>query len=232
MPGTVSGTQVSAFSSPTNGTSGDADEVRGNDNTIRAAHNTHDADATIHVQSSAIGSRPAAGTAGRVWVTTDSSVPRFWYDNGSTWLEADYLNKTQGGTVAGATTFSAAVTPAGGVTGDVILNDAAALIIGGSTSTTFRNNADSANNVVIADNGLVTVERQAVVAPEFRATADPGVGQLGAVTFTAFDDRGSINSSGVGSIKFKDGTSRDSVGFVRIYLGTTPYYVPYFAAGG
>ena len=36
------------------------------------------------------------------------------------------------------------------------------------------------------------------------------------------------NSSGVGTILFKGATSRDSAGFVKIYIGTTAYYVPVF----
>jgi hypothetical protein len=40
----------------------------------------------------------------------------------------------------------------------------------------------------------------------------------------------SANSTGVGSIKFKGATSRDSAGFIKIYIGTTAYYVPVFSA--
>jgi hypothetical protein len=38
------------------------------------------------------------------------------------------------------------------------------------------------------------------------------------------------NSTGVGTIKFKGATNRDSTGFIKIYIGTTAYYVPVFAA--
>jgi hypothetical protein len=38
-------------------------------------------------------------------------------------------------------------------------------------------------------------------------------------------------STGVGTIKFADATARDNVGFVKIYVGTTAYWVPIFAAG-
>lgn len=37
-------------------------------------------------------------------------------------------------------------------------------------------------------------------------------------------------STGVGTIKFTDATARDNVGFVKIYVGTTAYWVPIFAA--
>ena len=38
------------------------------------------------------------------------------------------------------------------------------------------------------------------------------------------------NSTGTGTIKFKSATSRDSTGFIKIYIGTTAYYVPVFSA--
>jgi hypothetical protein len=66
--------------------------------------NGHDGDATIHFQGSLVATRPAAGTAGRKWFT--STRFQVFRDNGSSWDEIDYLNKTNGGTVAGATTFS------------------------------------------------------------------------------------------------------------------------------
>src|SRR5690606_8244681 len=103
----ISQHQQSSFTDPQNGQSPiDADQVRANDNALRTAYNAHDADTGIHVQSSAIGSRPSAATTGRKWVTVDGSAVRVWYDTGSTWAEVDYLNQTQGGTVAGATTFT------------------------------------------------------------------------------------------------------------------------------
>lgn len=112
MPGTVGGNQVASFTTPVNETNGNADEVRSNDNTMRAAFNIHDADATVHVQVSLIADRPAAGVAKRFWVTTDGNVPRLWYDNSTAWVEIDYLNKTQGGTIAGALTVGALTTAA------------------------------------------------------------------------------------------------------------------------
>lgn len=37
-------------------------------------------------------------------------------------------------------------------------------------------------------------------------------------------------STGVGTIKFADATSRDNVGFMKMYVGTTAYWVPIFSA--
>jgi hypothetical protein len=87
--------QQAQFTIPVNNTSPvNADEVRLNDNATVTQYNAHDADATIHVQSSAIGSRPVPGTAGRIWATTDTGEYRWWYDDGSAWHEmgADHIN--------------------------------------------------------------------------------------------------------------------------------------------
>jgi hypothetical protein len=54
-------------------------------------------------------------------------------------------------------------------------------------------------------------------------------GIAGTVGFTDVSDL-ATRSTGVGTIKFDDVTNRDSSGFIKIYIGTTAYYVPVFAA--
>jgi hypothetical protein len=109
MAETVSANQQSAFTNPQAGQRPIASaSVRDNDNALRVKHNAHDADGGVHFQSSALASRPAFGTAGRKWLTTDGL--RIYYDTGSAWSEVDYLSKTAGGTVAGNTTFSGTLT--------------------------------------------------------------------------------------------------------------------------
>ncbi len=86
MATTVAQHSVATFTSPVNGTTPiDANTVRGKDNTIRTSYNDHDADTGIHVQSSTLASRPAAGTAGRKWITDDSGVYTLWFDDGTNW---------------------------------------------------------------------------------------------------------------------------------------------------
>jgi hypothetical protein len=88
MANTVGQNAVSIFTSPINGTAPiDADQVRGNDNTIRFAYNLHDADSGIHLQSSTLAQRPAAGTTGRKWVTADAGSYKLWFDDGTRWHE-------------------------------------------------------------------------------------------------------------------------------------------------
>ena len=110
---TVSQHQVSTFTTPVNGTSPiDANQVRGNDNSIKTAYNAHDADATIHLQNGLVGSRPSAGTAGTMWLASDVGAGYLWLDNGSAWVEASYLRAT-GGTITG----NVSITGTFGVTG-------------------------------------------------------------------------------------------------------------------
>lgn len=104
--GTVSGHQLSTFTTPVNATSPiDANEVRGNDNSIGVSYNAHDADATIHLQTGAVASRPAASTAGAgaTWLASDTGAIYLWYSDGSAWAEANYLRNT-GGTITSTST--------------------------------------------------------------------------------------------------------------------------------
>lgn len=77
-------------------------------------------------------------------------------------------------------------------------------------------------NLTIKENGAI------IAAKEVRIGGDIG-GQASHNTFTNVSDV-SANSTGVGAIKFKGTTNRDSTGFIKIYIGTTPYYIPVFSA--
>lgn len=88
MPETVNQHQVGTFSSPTNGDPLDAEVVRANDNAVATDHDAHDSDPGIHLQYSTFASRPAAGTAGRKWLTlTADGRLQLWRDNGTDWKE-------------------------------------------------------------------------------------------------------------------------------------------------
>lgn len=84
---TVGNHTLNPFPSPVRGPAVDANVVRGNDNQLQTKLNSHDLDATIHVQSSALVDRPAAGSAGRTWVTDDGTTVVHWYDDGVNWVE-------------------------------------------------------------------------------------------------------------------------------------------------
>ena len=92
--------QITTFSTPVNGTTPiDANQVRGNDNTIKTSYNAHDADPTIHLQDSSLGAMPAAGVVGRKWMTNDQY--RIYYDDGAAWHEMSYLGKSGDSTLTG-----------------------------------------------------------------------------------------------------------------------------------
>lgn len=111
MAEVIASYQVGTFVVPANGTTGDADQVRGNDNTLRSGLNGHDGDAGVHFQSSTLAARPVAGVAGRKWMSNDDR--RIWFDNGSAWLEAAYAS-TVSPTFTGVVTVPATVQPVGG----------------------------------------------------------------------------------------------------------------------
>lgn len=107
MPGLVAQYPVAPFTTPVNGDDLDAALVVSHDSSIASAHTSHDADSSIHFQSSTLAARPGAGIVGRKWITTDGL--RVYYDTGAAWSEIAYLSLAAGGVVAGATTFSAGV---------------------------------------------------------------------------------------------------------------------------
>lgn len=94
-----------AISTPQRNDPLDADVVRGNDNTIRTAYNTHQSDSGIHVQSSDLSARPAAASAGvgAKWINKDTSaaIPRrLWYSDGTSWYEVSSSQAAVDGTAA------------------------------------------------------------------------------------------------------------------------------------
>jgi hypothetical protein len=129
--GLIGQNQQDAFANPQAGQQPIASaSVRDNDNALRAKHNTHDADATVHVQTGLLSARPTAGTAFAMYMDENK---RLYQDNGSAWSEVPYArldaagtnvfdnNVEVGGTldVTGTTTLGATDTGALGVTGDV-----------------------------------------------------------------------------------------------------------------
>lgn len=129
--------QQTAFSDPQAGQSPmAASVVRGNDNAIRAAHNAHDADATIHVQTGLLANRPAAGTAYAMYMDENR---RLYVDNGSAWAEVPYVLPT-----AASTTLTGDLTVQGNgaVEGDFAVDGVSAFggnvgVTGTVTATTF-----------------------------------------------------------------------------------------------
>ena len=121
--------QQTAFSDPQAGQSPmAASVVRNNDNAIRATHNAHDADATIHVQTGLLANRPAAGTAYAMYMDENR---RLYVDNGSAWAEVPYVLPT-----AASTTLTGDLTVQGNgaVEGDFAVDGVSAF--GGNVGVT------------------------------------------------------------------------------------------------
>jgi hypothetical protein len=187
MAQTVAQHSVASFTTPTNGTSPiDANTVRGNDNTLRVGYNDHDSDPGIHLQSSALASRPSAGESGRKWLTTDTGALRLYFDTGSAWAEASYLS-TGGGTVAGnlSVTGTLAVTgvltATGGVVGDVTGNASTATALATARTINGVSFDGTANITVTAAAGTLT---GSTLASGVTASSLTSVGTLANLTVT------------------------------------------------
>lgn len=89
-------------------------------------------------------------------------------------------------------------------------------------ATTAVGSATPTERMRISQNGAVRVLQ------ELRVDGDLG-GEAGHNTITGTSDL-TANSSGTGTVKFKGSSSRDSAGFIKIYIGTTAYYIPVFDA--
>lgn len=129
MAQTVGQHGVAAFTNPSNGDPLDATVVKANDNSVRGAYVDHDSDGGIHLQSSALASRPVAGTAGRKWLTTDTGSVKLWFDTGAAWEEISYVpttgspsftNATLNGTTTNAGTISGGTISGGTVSGGTV----------------------------------------------------------------------------------------------------------------
>jgi hypothetical protein len=154
--GLISQHQLSTFSSPVNGTSPiDANMVRGNDNAVKTAYNAHDADTTIHLQNGLVASRPAASTAGQMWLASDAGAVYAYLDTGSAWVEVNYLRST-GGTVSGPVTVSDTTDSSSSTTGALIVSGGVGIakkLYVGTGLTVSAGGINSTGNVIFgADN--------------------------------------------------------------------------------
>lgn len=104
-------------------------------------------------------------------------------------------------------------------------NGSNALLLGGNGSTSFFQNTSGTIIEMQVAGGVATADLR---AGHVRAQSD-SAGVASYNTWTGTSDL-TANSSGVGTILFKGTTSRNSTGFVKIYVGTTAYYIPVFSA--
>ena len=215
MAQTIGQHSVAAFTSPVNGDPLNATVVVANDNSTRSAYVDHDSDSGIHVQSSLLAARPAAGTAGRKWMTTDTGDVNLWFDTGAAWEEIAYVPSV-GGNAATATALQTsrningvafngtadititAVAAAGSLTGATLASNvlASSLTSVGSLTaltvagtTTIQQVLEKATVSATAATGVINYDAltQAVVFYTSNATANwtPNFRGSGAVTLAS-----------------------------------------------
>jgi hypothetical protein len=181
MAQTVSAHQLGAISTPASNAAIVSSVVRGNFQSTRTAFNAHDADPGVHLQSSVLASRPAAGVAGRKWLTTDDG-PKLWYDTGSVWTEIGYVPTT--GT---AVVSALQVTGALEVDGTTLTVDATNNRVGVGTATPGV--ALDVVGTTRTSNGL-TVTAGGITVSAGASTFADAVSVTGTVTATTFAGSG------------------------------------------
>jgi len=81
---------------------------------------------------------------------------------------------------------------------------------------------------LVTNTKLHTLVDSATLTGTIYATADDSgvASQIGLSNVSNI----TANGVGVGTILFKGATSRNSDGFIKVYIGTTAYYIPVFSA--
>jgi len=148
--------QQGTFTTPVNGDTNDASVVVANDNATKTKHNSHDNDATIHVQSSSLAARPAVGTAGRTWITSDGL--RVYYDTGAAWSEVAYL-PTVGGAVVGNVSITGTLTGLTGITSSGTAALGAVTAAGVVSASGASVSGASAGDVALLKTGSLRIAR-------------------------------------------------------------------------
>ena len=171
---------VGSFASPTNGTLGDADTVRGNDNAIATEHDAHDADPKLHLQQGPIADRPAAGTAGQVYLATDTY--RLYVDTGAAWVEVRYQVVDASGNVVvgGALSLQGATATTG------------ALRLAYGTGINARNSTNTADVAI-----LYTTTAQTHIGSEGTVAVDSPLAVLSNLDGDGVTVSGNVNNVGL-----------------------------------
>lgn len=112
-----------------------------------------------------------------------------------------------------------------GVSGAGTISDATGVYVSSQT----RGATNNYGLLIDAPSGGATQNAGASIGGGVLVTGEPTIGVSGFTGFTGTADV-TANSTGVGAIKFKGTTSRDSTGFLKVFVGTTAYYVPFFSA--
>lgn len=197
--------QQTSFANPQNGQSPmDADVVRNNDNAVTAKHNSHDNDATLHVQTGLLANRPVAGTVGAMFLDENG---RFYRDNGAAWNELPYARLD----AVGVNAFASDVDIGGDLTvyglSDLDAVDAGAITATSVTAGTFTGNGSAITGITVtapnvtagtfaagnfafqgnvtASSGTVSVAAVLATSGQMRAARTTQTGAGGSVSFSS-----------------------------------------------
>jgi hypothetical protein len=228
---TVGQHQQSTFTSPSNGDALDATVVRANDNAVVNKHNSHDGDATIHIQASTLALRPAAGVADRLWFTTDEE--RLYRDTGAAWermtvraeevaagaFAAGNFTVTGTLTVTGAMTAASygavnatTVTASGTVTPQALV-DISGASAGQIKFPALQNASANANTLDDYNEGTFTPLPNGITFTSAKGTYT----KIGRVVHFAIEiempSTGSSNSATIDGLPFAMGASQDTLTF-------------------
>lgn len=102
-----------------------------------------------------------------------------------------------------------------------------AFSVGSASSTSFTTTPTTAEQGNMFAGTIIATDR--VRSGGLLTAEGDDTGIASTISFSNVSNFAS-NSTGTGTIKFKGATSRDSAGFIKIYIGTTAYYVPVFSA--
>jgi len=161
MPTVIGSHSVASFVNPSNGDALDANVVKGNDNTLRAAYVNHDADPGVHVQSSVLAARPAAGVVGRKWMTTDGGV-KLWYDTGSVWQEIAYVPLTGTTTLADLNVTNALTVDGTTLVVDAVNNRVGVNISNPSVALDVTGTMRASNGVTVTSGGILVAGNSSI----------------------------------------------------------------------
>lgn len=99
--------------------------------------------------------------------------------------------------------------------------------------TRFILGANNTSGISLVKNGAASLDTRLGDGTGWaglRCGYDPGAGVASSLTLTGANNITVARSTGVGTIKFDDTTSRDNVGFLKIYIGVTAVLIPCFDA--
>ncbi len=146
---------------------------------------------------------------------------------------------------ASASQYAFAQNSAGGTFVNAVTGNTVVLRVADSTVATIANTGVSVTGTLSASGAATMSSTLAVTGAAtlsntlavtgittltggLRVAGDPGAGSTGQISFTNVGSFGA-NNSGVGSIKMKGPTARDSAGFIKVWYEGTAYYVPAWA---